>query len=262
MTFHSDVSYNNKIYKFVIVLTQVCRLGALPVLNFLIPCLSTMVLVDSICSECGISKESLKSEIISELLPLIKSPCFQGDSNSSLDPSDVSCPLLPNIREFFHESVAILTDFQQQIDFNVAQFEQAKFIYRAEVDYLHELTSGIEFEVKKLNDKAKKIDESIDGINDDLEKVAHEVERGEMYSRRNTIEIHGIPESKHEVTNNVALDVFSDMGLDVNFRDICRSHRTKRSGKKTNRPRPIYVKMVNHDLKDEIMKSKNKLRSN
>ena len=47
----------------------------------------------------------------------------------------------------------------------------------------------------------------------------------------------------------------------VTFKDICRTHRTSRKRKNKHLPRPIYVKLINQDLKDLVMKRRNVLRS-
>ena len=217
------------------------------------------MLVSNVCDECGISKELLKSEIISDLLSLFKG-IDKGDSSPSVSGSH--CPS-PNLGAFITESHALLADFQRQIDFNHAQMEQAKIIYRNEVDHLYQLHHSLENDLIKLSDTVSEFNKSIGKIHEELEVLTNDVENGEMYTRRNTIEIHGVPETKNEITNNIALDIFRDMGLNnVTFKDICRSHRTKRgSSKRKNQPRPIYVKLVNHDLKDMIMQRKNRLRS-
>ena len=83
-----------------------------------------------------------------------------------------------------------------------------------------------------------------------------------MYGRRNILEIDGVTERSGEDTNKIALKVLHDLGLsNVTFKDICRTHRTSRKRKNKHLPRPIYVKLINHDLKDLVMKRKNVLRS-
>lgn len=82
-----------------------------------------------------------------------------------------------------------------------------------------------------------------------------------MYGRRNIFEIDGFDERPGEDTNRIALRIIHELGLkNVSFRDICRSHRTSRKRNKKHLPRPIYVKLLNHDLKEEIMKRRNELR--
>ena len=81
-----------------------------------------------------------------------------------------------------------------------------------------------------------------------------------MYLRRNILVVEGEEERPGENTNVIALKLFRALGLRVNFRDICRSHRNGPKNRRGNRPRPIYIKLVSHDLKDEVMKRRNRLR--
>ena len=125
--------------------------------------------------------------------------------------------------------------------------EEAKQVYEDEVDYLLSST-------KYLRD-------ATDELQEDIAETKAEVESVEMYGRRNIFEIDGYGEDPDEDTNKIALRIFHDLGLvNVTFKDICRSHRTSRRRKKKYLPRPIYVKLVNHDLKDEVLKRRHRLR--
>ena len=214
------------------------------------------------CKCCGISKENLKAEIIQEILPLLINSCKRNGSGrdshcqnsffeGTSDPIDIGIVFSNNESANYAASAGILEqklrNLQLQIDQNFADITQAKGIYEKEVGDLMQMASYL--------------DSATNTLQKEMVDVQTDVESGEMYSRRNTFEIDGYPEDPNEDTNKIALDLLADLGFkNVNFKDICRSHRTSRRRKKKHLPRPIYVKLVNHDLKEEVLKHKDRLR--
>ena len=210
------------------------------------------------------------------------------------------CGVLPKYADSAGILGKELKELQQQIDHNFAEISFAKQVYDREVNYLLKMSSYLEHTTdmlhKEVGDTKVVYDRELDFVlssNDHLysianelsseltesreanielkmemeklsttiEKVQMEVEAVEMYGRRNIFEIDGIKEDPQEDTNKIALKVIHDLGLkNVTFKDICRSHRMYRRRKNKHLPRPIYVKLVNHDLKDEVIKRRNMLR--
>ena len=84
----------------------------------------------------------------------------------------------------------------------------------------------------------------------------------EQYTRRNTLELHGVPMTRGESTNDIAIDIFQAMGVDVTYADICRSHRnfTRRRRGNRNLPPIILVKLIRHDIKQIIYDNREVLR--
>ena len=82
-------------------------------------------------------------------------------------------------------------------------------------------------------------------------------DKQEQYPRRHILEVEGVPYKKGENTTETVLAIFRSMGLRISHRDICRSHR---NGRRRNGPRPIYVKFVRHDVKDQVFAQRDVLR--
>ena len=56
-----------------------------------------------------------------------------------------------------------------------------------------------------------------------------EIEDLQQYSRRNCVLIHGIPEEREEITEELALDIFNNKpGLDVDLSELDRTHASCR----------------------------------
>ena len=208
------------------------------------------------CERCEISKEELKLEIINEIMPIIYNSCKgSGGSRSNFErpstPSGLGVGSTFNVPSNYAISAGVLEkeikELQLQIDRNYADITHAKQIYEREVDYLLKTSSLLE--------------RSTELLEKDMLDAQEKSEKQEMYSRRNILELDGVPERSNEKTNLIALKMFHDLGLkDVTYKDICRSHRNGRRHKWMHRPRPIYVKLVSHDLKDAVMSRRDLLR--
>jgi len=80
----------------------------------------------------------------------------------------------------------------------------------------------------------------------------------EQYQRRNSLRIFGVKEETNESTNQIAIDVARQIGVVVSPSDIDRFHRIGKSGGKKHRP--IIVKFVSYDKRNEVFKAKKILR--
>ena len=81
-----------------------------------------------------------------------------------------------------------------------------------------------------------------------------ENEKHEMYSRRDSIKIRGVPFSRGENTNTLVCQIAYDLGVTITPGDISVSHRTGHT--EGNAPRPILVKFVRRDVKHQMMNNK------
>ena len=74
---------------------------------------------------------------------------------------------------------------------------------------------------KKISDQEEEIAELYD-LQDELEQ----------YTRKNSLEIHGIPESAYTSTEETVLKLAGAVNVDVNAEDIEISHKLNRKGVK------------------------------
>ena len=78
----------------------------------------------------------------------------------------------------------------------------------------------------------------------------------EQYTRKNSLEIHGIPEETYETTEEVVLKLANALNVPVNPQDIEISHKLGRKGAK-----PIIVKFISHKVKTNLYKARTKLKN-
>ena len=76
----------------------------------------------------------------------------------------------------------------------------------------------------------------------------------EQYTRKNSLEIHGVPESAYSTTEEVVLKFAQALEVPITAQDVEISHKLKRKGKKA-----IIVKFACRKIKSNIYKSRAKL---
>lgn len=89
-----------------------------------------------------------------------------------------------------------------------------------------------------------------------LEALADETEQ---YSRRNSVRISNMPETRDENTDSLVLKVADVMGVDLSSRDIDRSHRIGQPGRKAHRD--IIVKLTSYRARESLLKNRKNLKT-
>ncbi|OWF36741.1 hypothetical protein KP79_PYT25993 [Mizuhopecten yessoensis] len=82
----------------------------------------------------------------------------------------------------------------------------------------------------------------------------------EQYSRRPLVRISGIPESQHENSTALVLDVIDKAGISVSAEDIERTHRVGNPVKTRSKPRQIIMRLRSYEAKRTFLKSSKKFR--
>ena len=101
-------------------------------------------------------------------------------------------------------------------------------VVNAKYDELLEMTKSSKDERKALKDENKILKATIRSIESSLESVTRANNDLEQYTRRECMEIRGIPVAatpSEEQTNNIVKDVGKLLGVDITENDISLSHR-------------------------------------
>ena len=78
----------------------------------------------------------------------------------------------------------------------------------------------------------------------------------EQYTRKNSIEIHGVPETAYTSTEEVVFKLAEALNVDINPNDVEISHKHHGKGIK-----PIIVKFQSHKVKARMYKERAKLKN-
>ena len=135
-----------------------------------------------------------------------------------------------------------LMDLNKTVNFICEKFDE----YERDRAEKEKIINGLQ---KNVNDMSATI-ESLKGC----------LDRQEQYSRRNSLLIHGLPESKNENTDELVIDAIKEkMGEEIEKNEIDRSHRIG-APKNNGKSRPINIKFVRCNTRCKIFKNKKKLK--
>ena len=183
--------------------------------------------------------------------------------------------LLCNLRFALLLMMASLEDFETLLDSKLEPIRER----------LDNLFKKMNDNQKALQDKIKNQDLKIESLKVENTHLANKLqmyedkyEEGlnnlEQYSRRECVEISGIPERQDEDTNDLVMKVGSLIGLDISESDISVSHRLPRrtysaavsdgpqaSSNVPYRAPNIIAKFIRRNIRDRFYKARKHLRN-
>lgn len=141
---------------------------------------------------------------------------------------------------------------------------------------LAELKNAFEAQKRKLNDTKELLEktmnlnlqlkEELGQARDKIKEQAEEIaelydfqDELEQYTRKNSVEICGIPESAYESTEKAVLKISEALNVAISPEDIEITHHLNRKGVEKG-IRPIIVKFISHKAKSKLYKSRAKLK--
>ena len=131
-------------------------------------------------------------------------------------------------------------------------------------EVLHKLDEQ-EAKQKELVAENKILKSTLHSMEKKMSQIHDKYNDMEQYSRRECLEIHGVPQPqdpKSENTNDVVLRVGKLMGINLSQEDISVSYRLLTSTKyKGKRSEPlIIVKFVRRDMKEKFYRARKQLK--
>ena len=100
-----------------------------------------------------------------------------------------------------------------------------------------------EEERKKKDEQIKCLQKRVSFLEKKNGEIEQQIDRQEQCSRKNCLLIHGIEERRHGVTDKLVIQTIkSEMDLDIDVKDIDRTHRI--GAKTENKRRPTTVKFA------------------
>ena len=95
----------------------------------------------------------------------------------------------------------------------------------------------------------------VDEQQEEINELYNLQDKLDQYTRKNSLEIHRVPESAYTSTEEVVLKLAEVLQVPVNPVDIEISHKLNRK-----RNKPIIVKFVSHKTKTSLYKARVNLR--
>ena len=145
--------------------------------------------------------------------------------------------------EDFQKLEKRLITLEKSMDFINEKFED----HRKISDNLTKQHSRLESENKELKQKTEELDSNVNSLSIEVDDL-------EQYSRRDCIEVSGVPLQRDEDAEQSIINIGKVIGIDVDREDIQACHRIN---SKPNAA--IICKFVNRKLKEAFMKNKREI---
>ncbi|CAH3134571.1 unnamed protein product, partial [Porites lobata] len=107
--------------------------------------------------------------------------------------------------------------------------------------------------ISSMNNRLKTMYQDLENQREETERLSEELDNLEQYSRKNSVEIHGIPQDAYTNTEQVVIKLAEALNITVEPEDIEISH-------KINKGKAIIAKFVNHKAKARLYKERTKLK--
>ena len=146
--------------------------------------------------------------------------------------------------------------FKSEEDGRVTQLEKEVKLMQSRYDATSSEMEGLKKDIQEVSKLRGTLEKQ-------LTKVQTAMDNIEQYSQRNCLICNGIQEQEesHENTNLIMVDICrKNLGLNLSRGELDRTHRLGRKRSSTDKPRPIIVKFVNYHDREDVFKSKRKLK--
>lgn len=164
--------------------------------------------------------------------------------------------LLPSIKKEIVIQVEEIKSNLKELTERMATIEASQAFVSKKYD---ELTQGFQTTKKHLNGcdtKIKQQHELITINQESIEDLYYQLDDLQQYSRRECLEISGIPKLPDDKPEQLVTELGALAGVEITHQDISVAHRLPDTKKTKNR---IIVKFVRRDKKDELFKNRRKL---
>ena len=184
------------------------------------------------------------------------------EDNPTLDDENLKTADKPTREELKEMLVDIQISIQSILRENketrreVVQLKETVLEQKTTIASLKSTVAGLE---KQCANNEKDLVIARRTIEEQCEEIAelHELQDHlEQYTRKNSLEIHGVPESAYRSTEEVVLKLAEALEVPVQSQDIEISHKLPNKGMKA-----IIVKLVSHKMKTQLYKERVKLKN-
>ena len=206
-------------------------------------------------TERGASDEGISPE--HKVSRVMASPSADVEPPVSLE---VDEPSLGDIHQILIEVQGTIKQLLQtsfQLSTDVLELKSSVERNRLEVSNLkQELVKQNKY-IASLEKQLTKTSKYVKEHADELQDIQVNLDNLEQYSRKNSLEFHGIPDEVNMPTDLVVCKIARAIGVEIQENDIEISHRIgRRRGDK-----PVLAKFVSHKVKSRIYKARTNLKT-
>ncbi len=163
----------------------------------------------------------------------------------------------------------ILSEIRNMREENKRNFQDIKKTINDVQNEMKTVKKDIEEIKDQMNTQQLDMDavyEEVEANKIKINSLAEDMEKMERYSRRENIIIYGITEREHEKNSEIKTTVKNILNENSAEKawvesDFVRAHRLGAKSPSSSRPRPIIVRLVNHDDKFIILAARDRLKN-
>lgn len=145
-----------------------------------------------------------------------------------------------------------LKDLEERID---SHEKSAEFINN-QYESQKQMTESVIKDQMKLEQVNADLTKEIIELKKDFKKQGSELNNLQQYSRRECIEINGVPPTDDENTEEIVIHICKEIGVTVEKSDVVACHRVK-----TSKGDPyIITKFLNRKTKENVMRNRKNLK--
>ena len=122
---------------------------------------------------------------------------------------------------------------------------------------MRQALKGAEKVTDQLNKSMESLRKKVEKQQNEINELYDQQDNIEQYTRKNSLEIHGIPEELYTSTEDVIIKLGEQLQVPISPEDIEISHKLY-SGK--NNPKNIIVRFISHKKKSQLYKKRTELR--
>ena len=201
---------------------------------------------------------------------------YTSTHSATMELSDTAMKQIENlITKMFDEKFTnVNNNFTKIINSSIASLEEKLVkVVEEKVDKVLEELSVTKAKLADLETKYDQLENQQGTIHEGTQQqisyvqekqmaLTWKADQQEQYSRVNAVRIHNVPVvGESEDTTDLALKVFSDMGVPLNREAIDVSHRVKGGGVSKSSPDAIILKFCRREDKSKVMKGKKDLKN-
>ena len=158
--------------------------------------------------------------------------------------------LLQNVQQTLQEMRAENRNSTNELRELKASFNKQSTV----IDTLRQALKGAEKVTDQLNKSVESLRKKVEKQQNEINELYDQQDNIEQYTRKDSLEIHGIPEELYTSTEDVIIKLGEQLQVPISPEDIEISHKLY-SGK--NNPKNIIVKFISHK---ELYKKRTDLR--
>ena len=165
-------------------------------------------------------------------------------------------PSLAEIKDMLADIQTAVSSISKENKIFKEQLIELKSTYQAQQRELHKIKILLQATTNEncaLKEELAATKKKLNRESEETGRLKEELDNLEQYTRKNSLEIHGVPEDAYSSTEEVVIKVGEILSVPIKPEDIEISHKLNT---RNNKNKPITVKFLSHKANSKLHKSR------